>query len=285
MKLPTKLVAVNRVISSVSRSSFDAEQIDKAAHLIISVEGIINPIIVRRTSFDSYEVVDGHFEYYAAVRARELSLAKGEMIQAIILEPDNEEALLEQVNILRGNTALVSTPVIGESTYTGETINLDQVVNLETQFVNLERIFKAQFDELQKSNRHLESRISELATQSSIFHNPKLDIEEELITQIASKVVESITPLISSLSTKSLSAKSDINLSKASTVILLDLNSASIEELSKIPGIKEKATEVIKLRTTKGRFSSFEELHDIKGIKGGTTKNLHKYLVIKDFDS
>ena len=276
MKLPTKLVAVNRVISSVSQSSFDAEQIDKAAHLIISVEGIINPIIVRRTSFDSYEVVDGHFEYYAAVRARELSLAKGEMIQAIILEPDNEEALLEQVNILRGNTALVSTPVIRESTYTGKTINLDQVVNLETQFVNLERIFKAQFDELQKSNRHLESRISELATQNSKPNNLKLDIGEELITQIASKVVESLTPLISSRTTKTAS--------QSSAIIPLDLNSASVDELFNIPNIKDKANEIIELRTRKGRFSSFDELHIISGIKGGITARLRKYLIINNSD-
>ena len=278
MKLPTKLVAVNRVISSVSQSSFDAEQIDKAAHLIISVEGIINPIIVRRTSFDSYEVVDGHFEYYAAVRARELSLAKGEMIQAIILEPDNEEALLEQVNILRGNTALVSTPVIGESTYTGETINLDQVVNLETQFVNLERIFKAQFDELQKANRHLESRISELATQ-----NPKIDLGEELITQIASKVVESLTPLISSL-------QSNRSVSRPKGKILLgyplDLNVVSVEQLADhVPKIgAAKAEKIIAERNTKRRFSSIEELCNVKGISSNMIRKneWHKYLEVRD---
>lgn len=280
MKLQTKLIAVKRINSSMARSSFSPDEIEKVANLIINAEGIINPIILKQHSLEFYEVIDGHFEYHAAVRAKEISLLKGETVQAIILEPENEKNLVEQINILRRNAVSESAVIAEEATYTEQAINPDQVINIETQFVNLERIFKAQFDELQKSNRHLESRISELATQK-----PKLDIEEELITQIVSKVVEAITPLISSLSTKSLSAKSDINLSKASTVILLDLNSASMEELSKIPGIKEKATEVIKLRTIKGRFSSFEELHDIKGIKGGTTKNLHKYLVIKDFDS
>lgn len=278
MKLPTKLVAVNRVISSVSRSSFDAEQIDKVAHLIISVEGIINPIIARRTSFDSYEVVDGHFEYYAAVRARELSLAKGEMIQAIILEPDNEEALLEQVNILRGNTALVSAPVIGESTYSGETINLDQVVNLETQFVNLERIFKAQFDELQKSNRHLEFRISELGNQK-----PKLDLGEELIIQIASKVVESLTPLISSL-------QSNRSVSRPKGKILLgyplDLNVVSVEQLADhVPKIgPEIAKSIVNRRNAKGNFSSIEELSTIDRISSNmiSKNDWHKYLEVQN---
>ena len=275
MKLPTKLVAVNRVISSVSQSSFDAEQIDKAAHLIISVEGIINPIIVRRTSFDSYEVVDGHFEYYAAVRARELSLAKGEMIQAIILEPDNEEALLEQVNILRGNTALVSTPVIGESTYTGETINLDQVVNLETQFVNLERIFKAQFDELQKSNRQLESRISELATQNSKPNNPKFDISEELVNQIANKVVESLHPLLSSSQPR--------KAGETSVKFPLDLNRAAKKELTSITGLGEKSADKIIQRREKRTFSCIEELYDI-GISEKTVTNnkWHDYLVVNN---
>ncbi|NJL89168.1 MAG: hypothetical protein HC916_04705 [Coleofasciculaceae cyanobacterium SM2_1_6] len=155
-----------------------------------------------------------------------------------------------------------------------ETINLDQVANIEDKFINLEKIFKAQFDELQKANRHLESRISELTAQA-----PKLDFNEEVVTQIATRIVESLTPLISSVTTKKSSKPS-----KPSTIIPLDLNSASVDELSKIPNIKNKANEIIELRTRKGRFSSFDELHIIAGIKSGTTDNLRKYLVINSSD-
>ncbi|NJL89167.1 MAG: ParB N-terminal domain-containing protein [Coleofasciculaceae cyanobacterium SM2_1_6] len=101
MKLQTKLIAVKRINSSTARSSFSADEIEQVANLIVNAEGIINPIILRQHSLESYEVVDGHFEYHAAVRAKEISLLKGETVQAIILEPENEEILLEQVSILR----------------------------------------------------------------------------------------------------------------------------------------------------------------------------------------
>ena len=275
MKLQTKLIAVKRINSSMARSSFSADEIEKVANLIINAEGIINPIILRQHSLESYEVIDGHFEYHAAVRAKEISLLKGETVQAIILEPDNEETLLEQVNILRGNTALVSTPVIGESTYTGETINLDQVVNLETQFVNLERIFKAQFDELQKSNRQLESRISELATQNSKPNNPKFDISEELVNQIANKVVESLHPLLSSSQPR--------KAGETSVKFPLDLNRSAKKELTSISGLGEKSADKIIQRREKRTFSCIEELYDI-GISEKTVTNnkWHDYLVVNN---
>lgn len=276
MKLQTKLVAVNRVSSSLARSSFPSDQIDKVANLIISAEGVINPIIMRRTSFDSYEVIEGHFEYYAAVRARELSILKGEMIQAIILEPENEETLLEQVNILRRNSSASSPSSTENSNQSRETINLDQVTNIEDKFINLEKIFKAQFDELQKANRSLENQLTEL------FHqNQKPTINEELVNQIAQKVSETILPIISSLPSHPRSS----NRSNSTVKILLDspinLNMATEEELSKLPGIrKDIPALIVEERNAKGTFSAIEQLIEVKGIGSASIDRWKNYLVI-----
>lgn len=101
MKLSTSLVAVKKITTNKPRSIFADDVLEQAAKLILETEGVINPIVVRRTSIDSYEVVDGDFEYYAAARAREIDLRKGEMIGVYIIEPENEGAMMEQVKAFR----------------------------------------------------------------------------------------------------------------------------------------------------------------------------------------
>lgn len=101
MKLSTSLVPVKKINSTVDRSKFSEDELERAAKLILEAEGIINPLILRRTSLESYEVIDGHFEYCAAAKAREKDPRKGEMIGAFIIEPENEEVLKEQVEVLR----------------------------------------------------------------------------------------------------------------------------------------------------------------------------------------
>ncbi|MBW4557083.1 MAG: hypothetical protein KME59_14265 [Trichormus sp. ATA11-4-KO1] len=101
MKLSTSLVAIKKIISNKPRSLFAEDELEQAAKLILESEGVINPIVVRRTSLQSYEVADGDFEYYAAARAREIDPRKGEMIGVFIIEPENEDNLTQQIHIFR----------------------------------------------------------------------------------------------------------------------------------------------------------------------------------------
>lgn len=278
MKLQTKLVAVKRISSSMARSSFPADAIEKVANLIVNAEGIINPIILRQHSLEAYEVVDGHFEYYAAVRAKEISLLKGETVQAIILEPENEEILLEQVNMLRRKSVSSSAAAMMESTHPSEVINPEQVINFESQFVNLERLFKAQFDELQKSHRHLESCISELATQ-----RPKIDLGEELINQIATKVVASLQLSLSAAQPKQTNIPEPRKTSKIPAGFPINLNTSSETELAQLPGMRKGIPAlIVTRRKNKGDFSRIEELNEIKGVAKTTIEKWRDYLVIQD---
>ena len=101
MKLSTSLVAVRKINSKVERSNFSDKDLNQAAELILKAEGIINPLVLRKTNQDSYEVVNGDFEYYAAAKAKERDPRKGEMIGAFIIEPEYEDVLQEQVKALR----------------------------------------------------------------------------------------------------------------------------------------------------------------------------------------
>jgi competence ComEA-like helix-hairpin-helix protein len=249
MKLQTNLVAVKKIDSSVDRSSFSLVSIEKAANLILEVEGTIEPIILRRTSLESYEVVDGHFAYYAAVRAREISPMKGEMIQAIIVQPEQEKALLEQVDIFRKD--------LGNNN------------DFKDRFANLEKVFRSQFEELHKENEKLASSLAEITSKvnNSVFG-------EELISAIANRVVKDLN--------WQFSIKPDPD-----KIIIVDpkqinFNSASLEKLMTIKGIgKITASNIIQLREKKGKFTSIEELYEIKNFKSTIEKNqLDKCFVI-----
>ncbi|MGA9378497.1 MAG: ParB N-terminal domain-containing protein [Phormidium sp.] len=157
MKLSTSLVAVRRVTSNVPRSTFPDDEIEKVAKLIVETEGIINPIIVRRTSLQSYEVVDGHFEYYAAARAREIDLARGEMVSAYIIEDEKEEFIIEQIKLLRKPGAIISPDP--------DSVAIERI---ENRLTNLESRLEKRIDDiLQKSleKQQLEIQVKELRNQ------------------------------------------------------------------------------------------------------------------------
>jgi ParB family chromosome partitioning protein len=253
MKLPTKLVAVKKISSSVARSSFTADDIEKAAKLIIEAEGTINPVVLRRTSLESYEVVDGHFEYYAAVRARELSPLKGEMIQAIILESGNEDALLEQVKLLRKGAHTANGVTTNGNTADPKERNLESIV------ANLEKIFTSQFELLRQDNRALKQRMNEIESKVQTAN-----FGDELVQRIVSAVVNEV----SQLAIRSRSRNKSIDELRKNP---LNLNSASKSELCSVPGIGPKrASEIIEMRRTKGSFNDIDELAEIKGVSVNT---------------
>lgn len=101
MKLSNSFIAVKKISSPVLRSQFSEDKLTQTAELILKVEGIINPLILRIINAQSYEVVDGHFEYYAAARAKEIDPQKGEYIGAFVIDPDNEEVLQKQIELIR----------------------------------------------------------------------------------------------------------------------------------------------------------------------------------------
>ncbi|MGV0104218.1 ParB/Sulfiredoxin domain-containing protein [Nostoc sp. DSM 114160] len=156
MKLATSLVAVKKITSSKLRSIFTDDKLEQAARLILDSEGVINPIVVRRTSLQSYEVVDGDFEYYAAVRAREIDPRKGEMIGVFIIESENEEILTKQVELFRQQKADSS-----DKTFFNFQDMEQFLINLESRFEKITN----QILEQATGNAKLENEVKELKKQ------------------------------------------------------------------------------------------------------------------------
>ena len=62
----------------------------------------------------------------------------------------------------------------------------------------------------------------------------------------------------------------------------IDLNRASVEELSQVPGIGERlAADIVQLRQTRNKFESVSGLSAVRGIKEGKLNNLKKYLMVR----
>jgi hypothetical protein len=167
MKLSTSLVAVKKITSLKPRSNFADHELEEAANLILESEGVINPIVVRRTSLQSYEIVDGDFEYYAAARAREIDPRKGEMIGVFIIEDENEEVLTKQVQLFRkakGNDS-------GEVNFTAK--DLEKFLNnLESRF---DKITKQLLEEsitklnLENENKELKRKLADKVRPLEVF--------------------------------------------------------------------------------------------------------------------
>ncbi|XZO02255.1 MAG: chromosome partitioning protein ParB [Microcoleus sp.] len=221
-KLSPSLVAVKKITSKVPRDNFADRDLEKVAQLILELGGSINPIVLRRNGMDAYEIVDGDFEYYAAAKAREINPMKGETIGAFILEPENEELLLEQVKTLRKfaitedivekpetgflyeNTSSQPADSIKNQVSVAEVPNscenetLQPSSSLEQRLINIEAQFASQINELKaeyaQSIQELETRLLQQVNQlieaglANTINDvkPEPPPEKEVVAKVAS---------------------------------------------------------------------------------------------------
>ncbi|MEM7555433.1 MAG: chromosome partitioning protein ParB [Cyanobacteria bacterium P01_A01_bin.84] len=104
-------VDVKSINSDIPRSEFTESDLDNLAQIILESGGIIQPLLLKQTAAETYSIIDGHFEYYAAVRAREKDPRKGEMVNALVISPKVEELVLQQVEILRASDTSVEPEI------------------------------------------------------------------------------------------------------------------------------------------------------------------------------
>jgi hypothetical protein len=99
-KLMLSLVSVKRISSDIPATNFDRNELEIAGELSLTIGGFCSPPVLRRDG-NNYKVISGHFQYHAAVLARRLNPRAGETIPAIVLEAENQSAVLAQLGILK----------------------------------------------------------------------------------------------------------------------------------------------------------------------------------------
>ncbi|MGI6253301.1 MAG: ParB N-terminal domain-containing protein [Aminivibrio sp.] len=95
-----QLIDVAAIASSAPRNDFAPSLIEKLADSILQNEGLIQPLLLRTAGQGKYEVASRHLEYWAAVRAREKDPRRGEMINAFVVEPSAERAVIGQLGLV-----------------------------------------------------------------------------------------------------------------------------------------------------------------------------------------
>ena len=297
-KLSPSLVAVKKITSKVPRDNFADRDLEKVAQLILELGGLINPIILRRNGMEAYEIVDGDFEYYAAAKAREINPMKGETIGAFILEPENEELLLEQVKALRKSAQtgnLVESPETGffdENTSSQPAdsiknpVSLVEVPNLcenetpedssslEQRLTNIETRLENQINELK----------AEYAREQQVLAQSIKEVENRILQQVPLLVEAGLANRINELKPESPPEKQAVeNVTSQPMSLLSALNTLEKSELSatfKDAGLKPKVIETILEIILEERdvrpFESFTSA--VKRIDGLTDKTMIKII-------
>ncbi|HAO11895.1 MAG TPA: chromosome partitioning protein ParB [Planktothrix sp. UBA8407] len=307
-KLSPSLVAVKKITSTVPRDNFADRDLEKVAQLILESGGLINPIVLRRNGMDAYEIVDGDFEYYAAAKAREINPKKGETIGAFILEPENEELLLEQVKALRRCTItenLVdieltqkdsvvepfdpSTTLRDQGLGSRNPVSLVEVrnscenetpqpsSNLEQRLTNIEAQFASQINELK----------AEYAREKQVLSQSIQEIESRILEQVSLLVEAELSKRINELKSESLPEKQVVvetipeveNVTSESMSLLSALNSLDKSALLanfKDAGLKPPVIQTIIEQRGVRQFTSFANV--VERVKGLTDKTMIKII-------
>lgn len=254
-KISPAIVLIKAIYSSQPRSAFAEIALEQAARLILAIEGVINPIILMRTGVSSYEVINGHFEYYAALKAKEIDAIRGETINAYILESEEEKDIyVQQIAVFRSPHLKNIPDKVTKSSHFDEIVKRLQA--LENKFTALTDLTKNIGDEI----KGLCVEIGTL-TPSETFTLPE--------TGLRKPVAEPIPPPVKTIHC----SETVVNLSKPTTEeqqFLEILNTLPIQELasklSKIKGIKK---DIINKIESARREKPFESLNDIKLRKIG----------------
>jgi hypothetical protein len=96
-------VDVKNISSKLPRSSFAEPELDRLADSILATDGLLRPLILQASGVEKYIVVEGHREYYAAVKAKEKNLNKAEMVNAFVIDPKLQTSAIEQLKLLQAS--------------------------------------------------------------------------------------------------------------------------------------------------------------------------------------
>jgi ParB-like chromosome segregation protein Spo0J len=185
-------IEVQSIISNQPRSNFQESEIEKLADSILETDALIRPLIVQDNGNEKYTVIQGHLEYYAAVRAREKNSLKAEEVNAFVITEKIQKSAIDQISIC--DNYLLSRKQISSTTNTAtlteDNLSIDKLRSEVSAIVAshikpiLDRFDRQEkvLDLLEKPSeqvaspailQHLESILTQLAAQKEILEELK----------------------------------------------------------------------------------------------------------------
>ena len=93
-------VDVKSISSTIPKSKFKKADLDRLSDAIVATDGLLRPLILQQTGVEKYTVIEGHREYYAAVRAKEKDIKKAEMVNAFVIDANSHQSAIDQLKLL-----------------------------------------------------------------------------------------------------------------------------------------------------------------------------------------
>jgi len=154
------LVDVKSIQSSTPRSKFKVDQLETLAQSILETGGLLSPLLLKQTGAEAYEVLAGDLEYYAAVRAKEIDPRKGEMVNAFVIPPKQQDAAVAQATLLSPAPQPAATTSLATPGPAGDA-DL-RITNLESRLDEAIRDLKQSQD---REIKRLEQTVNDLKAQ------------------------------------------------------------------------------------------------------------------------
>jgi len=175
---------------TVKVSQFQDSHIQNLANLFLKAGDTVSPILLRKISPIAFEILEGHFEYYAAMKAQEID-EQFTAIRAYVVPNNLESTILEQYRFLRSLSVPVAAPVTENLAQ-----NLD-LVQMEQAIANrLEQTLSARIDRIfeERISASLQVFTNQITQQlSSQLLDFKLDLKQSLSFVPINQVLESPT--------------------------------------------------------------------------------------------
>jgi DNA uptake protein ComE-like DNA-binding protein len=186
------LVDVKDIVSTELRSQFDAGQLEQLADLILETGCLLKPLLLKQKSPVRYEVLEGHFEYHAAVRANEKDAQRflGGMVSAFVIKQEVEKPAISQAKIVNQT---ISTPTSKTEVVSTDSNVLEHRMNnlesrLENELQAIRTTSEQNTQQLKAAIEHSHAQLSDalntlITTATQPAQLPSSDTHNPLITQ------------------------------------------------------------------------------------------------------
>ncbi|MGL5510346.1 MAG: hypothetical protein ACRDB1_12065 [Microcoleaceae cyanobacterium] len=141
------MVDVKDIQVSTKDHNFSPTVIENLADAMLASGGLIKPVILKQVGLQSYQLIDGHLEYYAALQAKAKDPRKGEMVNAFVISPDQEDLVREQITVLQSAHPIPDHAPINSVTITSPpSNNLPDNNLLVTDYTHLQSLLDAKLE-------------------------------------------------------------------------------------------------------------------------------------------
>jgi hypothetical protein len=285
------------VLPSQESSQFQSSQIEHLANLFLQAGGTVKPILLRRVSPISFEILEGYFEYFAALKAQEID-DQFTAIRAYVVPTELESTILEQYNFLRSLASSSSTEI---TSYPASKAEQQDLAQMENAIANrLEQKLSATIDRIveQRLNSSLEVFANQITQQ---LNSHLLDFKQSLSFVPVSQVISSPhaiatdpEPALKPKTTKAATTKTKPTSSKSKAKdtsinnddpkvlqVLHDLNTMNFADLQRNLAKSGKGStkfaqpiHELKLQQPEQKFQSIQDV--IANIQGLAEKTIQK---------